>query len=179
VPAALVVSRLSSAVQSTMEFVADVGVAGAKINDHMCANAVEGRFVTFVLAIIDLETHEMSLMIAGHMSPIVRRVDGTTEEFPEEIVGMPLGVVAGMSFDVVKRTLQPGETVVLYTDGVSEAMNHASDLYTVERLRDIITKNSPEPEALGKVIRDDVKKHADGRPQNDDITLMVIGRTAT
>jgi phosphoserine phosphatase RsbU/P len=179
VPAALVVSRLSSAVQSTMEFVADVGEAGGKINEHMCAHAVEGRFVTFVLAVIDLETHEISLMIAGHMSPIVRRIDGTTEEFPEEIVGMPLGVVSGMTFDVARRTLQPGETVVLYTDGVSEAMNHAGDLYTPERLRDLISKNSAAPEALGKVIRDDVKKHADGRPQNDDITLMVIGRTAT
>lgn len=179
VPAALVVSRLSSAVQSTMEFVPDVGEALAKINDHMCAHAVEGRFVTFTLAIIDIETHEMSLAIAGHMSPMVRTVSGAIEEFPEEAVGMPLGVVGGMPYEVMKRTLQPGETVVLYTDGVSEAMNHAGDLYTPERLRDIITKNLPLPSSLGKVIRDDVRKHANGRPQNDDITLMVFGRNAT
>ncbi|MBI3863616.1 MAG: SpoIIE family protein phosphatase [Planctomycetia bacterium] len=179
VPAALVVSRLSSAVQSTMEFVPDVGEALAKINDHMCAHAVEGRFVTFTLAIIDTESHEMSLSIAGHMSPMVRKIDGAIEEFPEEAVGMPLGVVAGMPYDVLKRTLQPGETVVLYTDGVSEAMNHGGDLYTPERLRDVIAKNSPVPSALGKIIRDDVRKHADGRYQNDDITLMVYGRTAS
>jgi serine phosphatase RsbU (regulator of sigma subunit) len=179
VPAALVVSRLSSAVQSTMEFVPDVGEALAKINDHMCAHAVEGRFVTFTLVIIDIETHEMTLAIAGHMSPMVRKVDGAVEEFPEESVGMPLGVVAGMPYDVMKRTLQPGETVVLYTDGVSEAMNHAGDLYTPERLRDVISKNAPDPATLGKLIRDDVRKHANGRPQNDDITLMVFGRNAT
>ena len=176
VPAALVVSRLSSVVQSTFEFVNDVGEAAVKINDHMCVHAVEGRFVTFVLALIDLETHEMSMVIAGHMSPIVRKPDGTFEEFPEEMVGMPLGVVAGMPYDVMKRTLQPGETVVIYTDGVSEAMNHNSDLYTVERLRDMTIKNSPVPSVLGPIIRADVKKHADGRPQNDDITLMVFGR---
>jgi serine phosphatase RsbU (regulator of sigma subunit) len=179
VPAALVVSRLSSAVQSVMDFVPDVGEALTKINDHMCAHAVEGRFVTFTLVILDTETHEMSLSIAGHMSPMVRKVDGTIEEFPEEAVGMPLGVVAGMPFDVSKRTLQPGETVVLYTDGVSEAMNHADDLYTPERLRDLVAKSPPLPTNMGKVIRDDVRKHADGRYQNDDITLMVFGRNAT
>ncbi|MBS0264609.1 MAG: SpoIIE family protein phosphatase [Planctomycetes bacterium] len=179
VPAALVVSRLSSAVQSTMEFVPDVGEALAKINDHMCAHAVEGRFVTFTLVIIDIETHEMTLAIAGHMSPIVRKVDGSYEEFPEEAIGLPLGVVGGMPYDVLRRTLQPGETVVLYTDGVSEAMNPGGDLYTPERLRELIIRNSPDPTTLGKLIRDDVRKHANGRPQNDDITLMVFGRAAT
>jgi serine phosphatase RsbU (regulator of sigma subunit) len=176
VPAALVVSRLSSVVQSTFEFVSDVGAAAVKINDHMCVHSVEGRFVTFVLALVDLETHEMSLVIAGHMSPIVRKVDGSVEEFPEEKVGLPLGVVAGVSYDVMKRTLQPGETVVIYTDGVSEAMNPRSDLYSVERLRDMTIKNPAQPSQLGPLIRADVKKHADGRPQNDDITLMVFGR---
>jgi serine phosphatase RsbU (regulator of sigma subunit) len=176
VPAALVVSRLSSVVQSTFEFVNDVGEAAVKINDHMCVHAVEGRFVTFVLALIDLETHEMSLVIAGHMSPLVRRVDGSIEEFSEENVGLPLGVVSGMPYEVMKRTLQPGETVVIYTDGVSEAMNPDSDLYSVERLREMTSKNTAEPSKLGPIIRADVKKHANGRPQNDDITLMVFGR---
>jgi len=176
VPASLVMSRLSSVVQNTMEFVQDVGEAAERINHHMCANAVEGRFVTFTLTIINLKTHEMSLVIAGHMSPMIRKADGSIEEFPEEVVGLPLGVADGISFDVTKRTLQPGETVVIYTDGVSEAMNHNSDLYGTDRLRDMITKNAPQPSALGKLILADVKKHADGRYQNDDITLMAFGR---
>lgn len=178
VPASLVMSRLSSVVQNTMEFVSDAGEAAERINKHMCANAVEGRFVTFTLTIIDLKTHEMSLVIAGHMSPMIRKVDGTIEEFPDEKVGLPLGVADGVPFETIKRTLQPGETVVIYTDGVSEAMNHDSDLYGLERLRDMITKNSPKPSELGKLILADVKKHANGRPQNDDITLMAFGRTA-
>jgi serine phosphatase RsbU (regulator of sigma subunit) len=178
VPASLVMSRLSSVVQNTLEFVQSAGEAAERINHHMCANAVEGRFVTFTLTIIDLKTHEMSLVIAGHMSPIIRKADGSVEEFPEEVVGLPLGVADGVPFDVVKRTLQPGETVVIYTDGVSEAMNPESDLYTVERLRDVISKNTSRPSELGKIILADVKKHANGRYQNDDITLMAYGRTA-
>lgn len=177
VPASLVMSRLSSVVQNTLEFVQEVGKAAERINDHMCSNAIEGRFVTFTLTIIDTQTHEMSLIIAGHMSPMIRRADGSIEEFPEEAVGLPLGVAAGVPFDVITRTLQPGETVVIYTDGVSEAMNPAGDLYGIERLRDQITRNTAKPADLGRAILADVRKHASGRPQNDDITLMAFGRT--
>lgn len=176
VPASLVMSRLSSVVQSTLEFVDDVGEACERINNHMCANAVEGRFVTFTLVILDTETHEMSLCIAGHMSPMIRKADGSVEEFPEELVGMPIGVVEGIPFEVGRRKLEPGETVVIYTDGVSEAMNPASDLYGTDHLRDFISKNTPNPTELGKLILKDVKRHANGRYQNDDITLMTFGR---
>ncbi len=178
VPASLVMSRLSSVVQNTLEFVQDVGQAAERINSHMCANAVEGRFVTFVLAIVDLNSHQLSLIIAGHMSPMIRRPDGTIEEFPEDIVGLPLGVADGMSFDVVTRSIAPGETIVIYTDGVSEAMNPGNDLYGEDRLRALIQSHAPAPEALGRAILADVRQHAAGREQNDDITLMVFGRHA-
>ncbi|MDB5388975.1 MAG: hypothetical protein JWM11_4621, partial [Planctomycetaceae bacterium] len=96
VPASLVMSRLSSIVQSTFDFLDDVGAACEKINNHMCVNAVEGRFVTFTLVFLDTHTHEIAVVIAGHMSPMIRKVDGTIEEFPDEVVGLPIGVVDGI-----------------------------------------------------------------------------------
>jgi serine phosphatase RsbU (regulator of sigma subunit) len=135
--------------------------------------------VTFTLAIIDLATNNLSLIIAGHMSPIIRRCDGTIEEFPEDAIGLPLGVVAGMSYEVLKRTILPGETIVIYTDGVSEAMNPAGDLYGTERLRETVARNTAEPAKLAQAILSDVKRHAGGHSQNDDITLMVYGRSVT
>jgi serine phosphatase RsbU (regulator of sigma subunit) len=176
VPASLVMSRLSSVVQSTLDFVHEAGAAVERINNHMCANAVEGRFVTFVLVIIDLATHEMSIVNAGHMAPMIRRTDGSVEEFGEELVGLPLGVAEGFPFDVARRTLAPGEVVVIYTDGVSEAMNPQSELYGTQRIQKLIAKNPPDAAQIGTVILADVKKHANGRPQNDDITLMAFGR---
>ena len=176
VPAALIMSRISTVVRSVVEFVDDVSQAIEKINGHMCARAVEGRFVTFVLIIIDSEKHTMSLSMAGHMSPIIRKADGSLEEFSDELVGVPLGVVDGYPYDVVTREIGPGETFVIYTDGVSEAMNIAGDLYGVDRLRTLIKTQKADTQHLGTVIRADVRKHANGRPQNDDITLMVFGR---
>ena len=169
-------SRISTVVRSVVEFVDDVSQAIEKINGYMCARAVEGRFVTFVLVILDPLKHTMSPVIAGHMSPIIRKADGTLEEFPENVIGVPLGVVDGFPFDVVFREISPGETVVIYTDGVSEAMNAAGDLYGVDRLRELVQKETSDTQQLGKSILADVRKHAGGHPQNDDITLMVFGR---
>ena len=176
VPASLIMSRISTVVRSVVEFVDDVSQAIEKINGYMCARAVEGRFVTFVLVILDPIKHTMSLVIAGHMSPVIRKADGTLEEFPEEVVGVPLGVVDGFPFDVVIRDIAPGETVVIYTDGVSEAMNASGDLYGVDRLRELVQKGSSDTQQLGKSILADVRKHANGHPQNDDITMLVFGR---
>jgi serine phosphatase RsbU (regulator of sigma subunit) len=74
--------------------------------------------------------------------------------------------------------LGPGDTVVIYTDGVSEAMNPNSDLYGDDRLRDLVKKGPADAAELGKIIREDVRLHANGREQNDDITLMTFGRLA-
>lgn len=177
VPASLVMSRINSVVTNTMAFVDDVGQAGIRINNQMCAKAVEGRFVTFILGIIDPETGALSMMNAGHMPLMIRKADGSIEEFGEEAIGVPLGVMEDFPYDVVTRVIEPGETCVIYTDGVSEAMNPDSDLYGMERLRNLV-HSSPagKAEELGQTILADVRKFADGRPQNDDITIMVISR---
>ena len=176
VPGALIMSRISSVVQNTMAFVHDVGQAITAINNHMCAAAVEGRFVTYVLVVIDVKTHEMSLVNAGHMSPLIRRVDGTVDVFDEETVGIPVGIMEDYPYEVVTRGIEPGETVVIVTDGVDEAMNPQGELYTKERVIEFVSKSSPKAEELGKTLLADVRRHAAGRPQNDDITIMTFGR---
>lgn len=179
VPASLVMSRLSSVVQNVTAFVSDMGEAAGLINNQMCAKAVEGRFVTFVLGLIELKTGKMTFVIAGHMPIMIRKTDGAVVELGTDSVGVPLGVMEDFPYDVVNYTIQPGETAVIYTDGVSEAMNKAGDLYGIERLKGLIEKSKAgAAEDLGKTILADVRAHANGRAQNDDITIMVFGRKA-
>ncbi|MDP1797521.1 MAG: SpoIIE family protein phosphatase, partial [Planctomycetaceae bacterium] len=160
VPASLVMSKLSTVVTITMQFISDVQEAACRINDQMCTKAVEGRFVTFIIGIIDPETGDLEFVNCGHMPLMIRMVDGTIEEIGEAEVGLPLGVMEGFPYDVVKRRIEPGETVVLYTDGVSEAMNPNSDLYGMERLRELVhTSVAGKAEELGKTILADVRKH--------------------
>ncbi|VAX41453.1 Serine phosphatase RsbU, regulator of sigma subunit [hydrothermal vent metagenome] len=178
VPGALIMSRISSCVQNVMKYVHDVGDAMIAINNHMCHHAAEGRFVTYVLVVIDLSSHEMRLSVAGHMPPLIRKADGTIDSFNDEIVGLPIGVVEDYPYEVVSRKLEPGETVVIITDGVDEAMNPEGNLYTKERVVKFIKTGSSNPDELGKALLADVRQHANGRPQNDDITIMTFGRLA-
>ncbi|MDA1163676.1 MAG: SpoIIE family protein phosphatase [Planctomycetota bacterium] len=176
VPGAIIMSRMSSCVQSTLQFTHDPLEAVNAINKHMCANAAEGRFVTYNFVLLDINTNEISLVNAGHMSPMVLKPDGTIDEFPEDSIGLPIGVMEGYPYEVEKRIIDPGETMILFTDGVDEAMNPDGELYTLERMRELIRKGPRDPEELGKILLADVRRHANGRPQNDDITIMIFGR---
>tara|TARA_B100000470_G_scaffold221236_1_gene211163 strand:+ start:588 stop:2252 length:1665 start_codon:yes stop_codon:yes gene_type:complete len=178
VPGALIMSRMSSCVQNTMSFRPSIEEAVTAINNHMCANAVEGRFVTFVLVIIDPVAHHLTLVNAGHMSPMILTTDGQIEEFDEESVGLPIGVMEDYPFEVVERPIVAGEIIVIFTDGVDEAMNPAGDLYTLERMRNFLQAGSRQADELGRSLLADVRTFADGRDQNDDITIMTFGRDA-
>jgi serine phosphatase RsbU (regulator of sigma subunit) len=176
VPGALIMSRMSSCVQSTIRHVTDLEEAICAINDHMCDSAVEGRFVTYILAIVDPATHTFKISNAGHMSPIIRRASGAIEQFNDELVGPPIGVVDGYPFDTETKSLEPGDLIVLFTDGVDEAMNYQDELYGGDRLLEFVKNGPAKADELGKALLADVRKHANGRPQNDDITIMAFGR---
>ena len=178
VPGALIMSRIASCVQTTMAFATSIEQAVAAINNHMCANAVEGRFVTFVLAIIDPVAHHLTLVNGGHMSPMILTPAGSIEEFDSEAVGLPIGVMEDYPFEVVERPIAEGEIFVIFTDGVDEAMNPAGELYTLERMRNFLLAGPRQADQLGRALLGDVREWADGRDQNDDITIMTFGRDA-
>jgi serine phosphatase RsbU (regulator of sigma subunit) len=132
--------------------------------------------VTYVLIVIDLKTHKMTGVIAGHMPPLIRTANGDVEEFGTETVGIPIGVVEDYSYETAVRTIHPGETIVIYTDGVSEAMNPQGELYGMDSVSHFVKQGSSNSTLLGQSLLDDVRRHANGRLQNDDIAIMTFGR---
>lgn len=178
VPGALIMSRMATVVQNTLSFTQDVGEAITTINNMMCNKAVEGRFVTYVLAVIDLTTHEMTLVNAGHMSPLIRKSDGRVDQFHDETIGIPIGIMEDYPYETVSRRLEAGEMVVITTDGVDEAMNPKGELYGKERVVEFVKQAPSDAAELVKGLLADVRRHAAGRPQNDDITIMAFSRNA-
>jgi len=176
VPGALIMTRMGSCVQSTIRHVHDVVEAITAINNHMCDTEVEGRFVTYVLCIVDTKNHEVVLSNAGHMPPIIRRADGTIEQFDKECAGPPICVVDDYPYEPETRKLEPGDVILIMTDGVDEAMNPEGELYGVERVLEFVKSAPPEAEQMGKLLLEDVRRHANGYPQSDDITIMTFGR---
>ena len=176
VPGALVMSRMSTVVKNTLEFVDEPLKAVETINTAMCARAAEGRFVTYVLSILDPATGEIRFVNAGHMAPIIRRADGSIEEPGEEEIGVPIGVLEQYPYEEVTIQLQPGDAWCVYTDGVSEAMAPDESLFTEDRVREFMKAATGSAEEIGRQLREDVRKHANGREQNDDVTLMTMRR---
>jgi len=176
VPGALIMSRMSSCVQSTVRHVHDVVRAIRAINEQMDDGKIEGRFVTFILSIVDTRSHEVVLANAGHAAPIIRRAGGSVEQFDQERAGPAIGMIEGYPFESEARSLEPGDMVVITTDGVEEAMNPEGDLYGTEGLLDLVKNEPAEAERLGKLLLADVRRHARGHPQSDDIAILTFGR---
>ncbi|MCC7084256.1 MAG: SpoIIE family protein phosphatase [Pirellulales bacterium] len=176
IPAALVMAKLSADVRYCLASESSAAKAVDRINEHFCGSGWEDRFMTFVLALLDPREHRVTLVNAGHMPPFARFGAGRVEAAAAEIAGLPLGVADGVSYESADVPLAPGEVITLFTDGISEALNPANDLYTLERLQQQVGLVADNAAALGRIILDDVKRHAAGRAQSDDMCLVVFGR---
>ena len=176
-PAALFMARLSADVRFSLATCRDPAAAVFKVNNLMFAESeFDGRFVTLALGIIDLTTHEFTFVTAGHMCPFIRRaVSGAVERIGDGRFGAALGVDTSWNYLESRTTLEPGDTVVMYTDGVNEARNPHGDLYGSKRIVAALAESTDGPSA-GSTILDDVTRFADDTRQTDDMCLVCFSR---
>jgi serine phosphatase RsbU (regulator of sigma subunit) len=175
-PAALMMARLSSAVGLRLQAEADLARVVAQLNDDLCATSPEGGFITFLLALLDGERHELTAVNAGHMGLLIRRSDGRIEVIAQEQAGLPLGITAGQSFEPVRTSVGPGDVVVLYTDGINEAMDAEERQFGLRRLQEALASAPSDVPSVGKAILAAAAGHVAGHPQSDDMTLLCLGR---
>ena len=135
-------------------------------------------FVTAFAGILELGTGELHYASAGHASPVVIGSDGALRRLVTE-GGPPLGVIPGFPYPVDHARIEPGEILVLYTDGVTEAQNPARELYTLTRLEKVLTAASgTDAEHVVAAVIEDVRRFLDRAKQTDDITLLALRRVA-
>ena len=144
------------------------------VNARLCENNDEGMFATAWIGILDKRTMLLQYTNAGHNYPVLQR-KGQPCELIEKVHGLFL---AGMEFTRYKQselTLEPGDRLLLYTDGVTEAHDRENALYGTDRLEKILesTKDAPGEKALESILAD-ISAYADGVPQFDDITMVVL-----
>lgn len=178
VPASLVMSRVCSAVRSTVEFVPDVADAVHRVNHHIDEAAHDGRFITFILGQIRLSRDLVTFVNAGHLEPLLLQADGTLRELSADQPSIPLGVMDDYEYEALTHVLQPGEQLILYTDGVTEAMNEDRELFGIERLKSAILEPAASPAERGPQILQAVKQFVGQHEQYDDLTLVIIGKSA-
>jgi sigma-B regulation protein RsbU (phosphoserine phosphatase) len=175
-PAALLMTSLSSEVRHRVRTEADPARVAARLNRHFFEAEILDRFITFLLIIVDARSHRITVVNAGHLAPIVRRASGAIEVIGEEETGPPLGVVLGHQYQSITTELGPGDMVVLFTDGVTEAMNPQNHQFGAEAVRRTLLAAPRSVPEVGEAILKALRGHASGRPQSDDIALVCFGR---
>lgn len=145
-----------------------------QINELMHASLDEGMFITACFLRFDRRTGELRYVNCGHNPPILRRADGTLESL-DSGGGPPLGVCQDLNPPPETVKLQPGDMLVLYTDGIPEAFSPRNELLGMDRLNAAIHQGQGDPERTKAAVLETVNQHAAGRPRVDDQTLVVIG----
>lgn len=183
VPAALLMAKLSSDARFTLLSESDPGRAISHLNDLLCPFTTQmDRFVTLIAAVLDSERHMVTLVNAGHLSPLLYRSStGTLEEaMTKDAAGVPLGIMDGFSFESVQLPLQPGDSLILFTDGVPDAVSAMGEQFQMEGVFAAFKgAGAASPRGLGERLIRSVQQHALGQSHpHDDITLVCLGRSA-
>jgi sigma-B regulation protein RsbU (phosphoserine phosphatase) len=144
------------------------------VNDELSADNSESMFVTLFLGIFNIRTGEFRYTNAGHNLPYIKRVSGEIETI-EQLHGPIAGAVEGLAYKQDSLILQPGDLLLMFTDGVSEAMDAGSNLFGEQRIIDFLTNMvGSEPKDTVDGLADAVDVYADKEPQFDDITILAL-----
>ena len=154
-----------------------VGRMIESVNNFINEEPHSNMFVTLFYSVLDSSQNKLTFVNAGHNPPLLLR-EKNGEIIRLSTGGVVLGAMKGLKMDEKTVDLYSGDLLILYTDGVTEAINQAEDQFGEARLIEIIKHNSDLPsEDLKNLIIDQVYDFASGTPQADDITLMVLRRT--
>lgn len=177
VPAALLMARLYSAARYHLLTKPTVASAMSGLNAEIATSGLGHRFITCALAVIDPSEHTVTLVSAGHLPPVVRRLDGRVRLIEGDDMGLPLGIIPDQEFVQAVFPIEKGETWILYTDGVTEAMNSKRELYGAKRLTSYIGTGPLEVDDLVKGIVDNVAEFSgETASQSDDLCLVAFQR---
>ena len=176
VPAALFMMSTRTLLKGTAIGGSEPGAVLREVNDQLCEENDAEMFVTVLYSVFDPKTREFTYSNGGHDSPLIIHADGSSTLLPLTR-GIALGVLPGLTYNQQTVTLEPGDTVVLYTDGVTEAMNADGEQYGLDDLRSMFAGDPPNSsEDANKAIFDAVHEFAQDTPQSDDITCLVLRR---
>ena len=176
VPASLFMMSSRTLLKGTAIGLPQPGDVLSDVNDLLYEENETAMFVTVFYAVYSPMTGELTYANGGHNPPLLIHADGSSEFVPQ-IGGIALGIAQGIPFPQRTLTLQRGDTLLLYTDGVTEAMNAESEEFGVERLQTIFRDTPPtSAQATNDAVFAAVHAFAGDTPQSDDITCLSISR---
>lgn len=152
----------------------NLGKVFSEVNELLCKSNNEGLFITAFEGVLDLVTGEFCFVNAGHEMPFIAKSGSPYEPYKLQ-AGFVLAGMEDMKYESGSIRLSPGDKIFQYTDGVTEATNVANELYGMERLTEVLAKNSDKtPAELLPIIKADIDGFVGDAPQFDDITMICV-----
>jgi serine phosphatase RsbU (regulator of sigma subunit)/pSer/pThr/pTyr-binding forkhead associated (FHA) protein len=177
VAASLLMAKLSAEVRSGLIIEKSFEQTVQRLNRVFCEPRWDNRFITFFFGVLNPATNEIFFHNAGHVPPILVSPDGQVEMLGEPKIGLPLGVMDDTEYPESLFTIQNGQTLVIISDGITDAMNAQGKYFTTEGvlnyLKQVRTESVTE---FGKNLINAVHSFVGREPQSDDQSLIVVGR---
>lgn len=144
------------------------------VNKRVCTNNKQGFFVTMLLCIINIRTGKIKFINCGHNPPLIKQNNGKYEYLKLD-TNIIIGAFEDAEFSISELQMSKGDTIFLYTDGLTEAVNNRLEMYGEDRLLDTLNRqNEPDVSGTIRYVKEDIKKFADGQPQSDDMTALMF-----
>jgi serine phosphatase RsbU (regulator of sigma subunit)/anti-sigma regulatory factor (Ser/Thr protein kinase) len=175
VPAAMVMAATRSVLRASAQRLSSPGEVLAQVNDLLCPDIPPKMFVTCLYGVLEPVTGRFRYANAGHNVPYVHTDHGVAEL---RAIGMPLGLMPGMVYEEKEAVLEPGESVLLHSDGVAEAHNDRREMFGFPRLARLMEAGHGGSRLIDLVLTELEGFTGTGWEQEDDITLVTLHRTA-
>ena len=174
IPAAMFMMTAKTIIKDLAERGLPVNEIFTQANEKLCENNESGMFVTAWMGILNLTTGNVQFANAGHNPPLLKRADGSFE-YLKTRAGFVLAGMEGVRYRVGELTLNPGDRLFLYTDGVPEATNAENKLYGEDRLLTFMNQNTTvEARKLLPALKANIDEFVGEAPQFDDITMLMF-----
>jgi serine phosphatase RsbU (regulator of sigma subunit) len=179
-PAAILMANVMAAVRALSESGVPSGKLIERVNRLVHSYTEDSVYITFCYCVLDVRTRRLTYVNAGHYPPCILRANGDREYM--ERGGLVIGIMPGTEYEEGTVTLAPGDDLVLYTDGITEARNPDDEMFGEERLEEVLLENrSGSAREIEEMVYTRIKDFTAGAAQSDDLTMVVVkvkGETA-
>jgi len=174
IPAAMLMATFQASLKTLSTAQVPLAELASNMNRYACSNSQGGlRFTTAILAEYDAANRSFHYINAGHNNPILRRADGRIERL--DVGGLPFGIMPEVKYDTATVTLAPGDWLVIFTDGLVEAINARDEEYGEMRLLSAIEAGkSSEPNEMLRRLMSELDFFVGNTPQHDDVTCLLL-----
>lgn len=181
VPAALFMTMAKTHIKNFASVGLPLAEVAARANEQLCYKNKMGMFATAFICVLDLKTDKVTYINAGHNRPFIAKGNGKFEMLKAK-ANLVLGLMEGVPYQEQTIMLEPGDSIYMYTDGVTEALNAEQEFFGDWKLCDSLNqnrRNMNDPERFVQEIYQEVDAFAKEEPQADDITMLYLTRRRT